>query len=315
MLVYLIGASILIKGKITYGDILAFLTYLVYVTNPVTSFSNLKFIFASMNPSAKRLYELLHIPEEQDSQKLILDTENYILEFQNVNYTIEDRTILKDISFTLNSGDRVAIVGDNGSGKSTLVNLIARFIEPSSGMILLNGENIRELNIEQYREHICIADTKSHLFELPIIENIDICAENGSASIVDLDAAITLSEFDDNLIQAIKKNEGRNSNNLSAGEKQKIVIARSLWNKRAIMIFDEATCNIDLKSRKKIESVIAYQFCQSITIFIAHNADSLVHFNKIIFIKDNMIYRIGTYEEMIQDRYFQELFSKNEDNR
>ncbi|WP_033164064.1 ABC transporter ATP-binding protein [Clostridium sp. KNHs205] len=312
MLVYLVGTYILISGEITYGEILAFLTYLVYVTSPVTSFSNLKFIFASITPSAKRLYDLLHTSTEEDTEKdktLSID-DVFKLEFQKVSYSINEKVILKDISFNLSSGDRIAIVGDNGSGKSTLINLIARFINPSTGEILINGKNVKEYNINSYRDNISIADSKSYMFDYSIYNNINICNQLETINVEELDIAIAKSEFDNNLIDETKNLSIRNSKNLSSGEKQKIIIARSLSNERSIMIFDEATSNIDLKSRKKIESVIANEFEQSITIFVTHNLDSLTNFNKILFIKDSSLYKIGAYEDLIDDKYFQELFAK-----
>lgn len=306
MAVYVLGVILMIRNELTYGDILAFLSYLIYVTNPVTSISNLKYLFAGIMPSAKRLYEFFQNEQEDylTGQEKIQITAGSKLVFKNVSFSYGEKLVLKNINLELVMGSVVAIVGDNGSGKSTLTGLLTRFLTPCEGEILLDGTNINKINIDEYRELFSISDSMSHLFECPIMDNIKIIDDHQRAV---MDAVIR-SELD--YSDLIDSNTNLNCKNISSGERQKILIARSFYANKPITIFDEATSNIDKKSKVKIESSIKDSLNGGLVIIITHNIETLKQVDKVIFLSDHTILENGTYEQVMKNNRFKELFAR-----
>ena len=140
----------------------------MYVSTPISYLTNIKFIFSGIIPSAKRLKEIFETEKEIYNQKIPVSVlkEDSIIELKGVSYSFADKKLIDDIDLTFKVGEIVALVGDNGSGKTTIGNLLLRFIEPNEGAILLDGINIKEMDLNSYREMFAVADAKSHLFKL-----------------------------------------------------------------------------------------------------------------------------------------------------
>lgn len=174
IIIYILGTFFIIKNELTYGTIVAFLTYLVYVSTPISYLTNIKFIFSGIIPSAKRLKEIFETEKEIYNQKIPVSVlkEDSIIELKGVSYSFADKKLIDDIDLTFKVGEIVALVGDNGSGKTTIGNLLLRFIEPNEGAILLDGINIKEMDLNSYREMFAVADAKSHLFQERLSYNI-----------------------------------------------------------------------------------------------------------------------------------------------
>lgn len=282
IIIYILGTFFIIKNELTYGTIVAFLTYLVYVSTPISYLTNIKFIFSGIIPSAKRLKEIFETEKEIYNQKIPVSVlkEDSIIELKGVSYSFADKKLIDDIDLTFKVGEIVALVGDNGSGKTTIGNLLLRFIEPNEGAILLDGINIKEMDLNSYREMFAVADAKSHLFQERLSYNINF----NEKEIDEIDDIIQKSQLKNSEIVLMRSQLKLCESNVSSGEKQKIIIARVFYADKQISIFDEATANLDKKSRENIEEVMVKNSKNSLKIIITHSKDILQYVDQIVML-------------------------------
>ena len=284
IIIYILGTFFIIKNELTYGTIVAFLTYLVYVSTPISYLTNIKFIFSGIIPSAKRLKEIFETEKEIYNQKIPVSVlkEDSIIELKGVSYSFADKKLIDDIDLTFKVGEIVALVGDNGSGKTTIGNLLLRFIEPNEGAILLDGINIKEMDLNSYREMFAVADAKSHLFQERLSYNINF----NEKEIDEIDDIIQKSQLKNSEIVLMRSQLKLCESNVSSGEKQKIIIARVFYADKQISIFDEATANLDKKSRENIEEVMVKNSKNSLKIIITHSKDILQYVDQIVMLHE-----------------------------
>ena len=297
IIIYILGTFFIIKNELTYGTIVAFLTYLVYVSTPISYLTNIKFIFSGIIPSAKRLKEIFETEKEIYNQKIPVSVlkEDSIIELKGVSYSFADKKLIDDIDLTFKVGEIVALVGDNGSGKTTIGNLLLRFIEPNEGAILLDGINIKEMDLNSYREMFAVADAKSHLFQERLSYNINFNEKE-------------IDEIDD--IVLMRSQLKLCESNVSSGEKQKIIIARVFYADKQISIFDEATANLDKKSRENIEEVMVKNSKNSLKIIITHSKDILQYVDQIVMLHEGKVTCFENVQEAEKNKNFNKLFAK-----
>ena len=172
ILLYILGGAFICTGSLTIGAAFAFISYSGYVTGPVSALLNLKMYFARIIPSAKRLFQFLDMEVEEDTGTKILEKNLPKIEFKNVGFSYDKaRCILKDVNFFANSGEKIAIIGQNGSGKTTILNLLLRFYEPDQGAILVDGIDIREIQLKDLRDLFAVVSQDPYLFLGGIEEN------------------------------------------------------------------------------------------------------------------------------------------------
>lgn len=282
ILLYLVGGVLIFRNSLTIGAVFAFVSYSWYVTGPASALLNLKMCFARILPSAKRLFKFLDMESELDVGKALVSNRPPRLEFQNVTFSYqEDRTILQDVSFYVEPGEKVAIIGQNGSGKSTILNLLLRFYTPNSGEIAADGISIAEYTLPEYRSLFSVVSQEPYLFLGNIAENI---ALTGNADQFDVDAAIVTSGVGDYLKKmpdGVKTPIGRNGARLSGGEKQKLAVARALIKDAPIVILDEATSGFDVESDAYLHDVIVNQLAGKSVIMITHHYENLEGMNRV----------------------------------
>jgi ATP-binding cassette subfamily B protein len=267
----------------------------------------LGFVYREMKNSLvniEKMFELLNVKATiSDSKNSIkLDASNSSITFNNLSFHYkQNRPILKNISFSINPGEKVAIVGPSGSGKSTLVKLLFRFYDPTAGSILINQQDISQVTQHSLRKAIGIVPQDTVLFNQSIFENIRY--GDPTATDEDVEAAIKLAHlksFIESLPEGSKTVVGERGLKLSGGEKQRVAIARTLLKKPDILVFDEATSSLDSKSEKAILEAIDEISEGYTTISIAHRLSTIKNSDQILVIDNGELVETGTHQQLLE---------------
>ncbi|SFU40408.1 ATP-binding cassette, subfamily B [Clostridium sp. DSM 8431] len=247
--VYILGGYMIVGDILTVGKLFAFITYIQYVTQPIFALMNISYRFAGILPSAKRYYDFISIETEEciDVESSMKKNSSSILgniEFKNVSFSYEDKDgnmTLNNISFKINSGEKVAIIGNNGSGKTTIINLLLRFLKPIYGKILFDGVDVNNIDLECYRNFFAVVSQDVYLFNTTIKQNIVL---NSNKTDIDVKLAIKNSgaaKFIGELSDKHQTIVGDRGSKLSGGQRQKIAMARAFLKDSKILLLDEAT--------------------------------------------------------------------------
>ncbi|MBP2630651.1 MAG: hypothetical protein H6Q70_1279 [Firmicutes bacterium] len=287
-IVYIIGIFFVLDESMSIGSIFAFVTYIFYVTTPTSAILNIRYMLAGIVPSVKRYIDFLAEPEEvyegipiQNSDDI---AENEFLRFSNVSfkYLNTDLWALRNVDFFINKGEKIALIGENGSGKTTLFHLLLRFYDTDFGSIYLYNKNIQLYNLNEYRNMYSIIDQNIYLFEGSIEYNIILNKkydeERLTRVIQDTDLADLLQE------KGRKYNIGSNGKNLSGGQKQKIALARAIYQDHCIYFFDEATSNLDVHSKKIFCDLMNSYLKDKTVIVITHDESILQYMDRKIYL-------------------------------
>lgn len=275
--IYIIGMKELLNMQMSIGEIFAFSTYTVLILSPIALVFNLKLTLISWELALKRYQEFFErrMEEIQISSKKLQKIEGKNIQFnvQDIQFSYEKKKVLNNIKLEGKIGEKISIVGSNGAGKSTLINLLLRFYMPDSGEIYLNGKNIQEINIQSYRNLFGIVSQDSFLFNDTIKNNIyfynsEVNAEEFYSVLKDCGLIDFYQEVGEDYIV------GKNGCLLSAGQRQKVILARALLYNRSVLILDEATANIDKKSKEDIKKVIK-KLEKKLVFIVSHNDDIL----------------------------------------
>lgn len=293
IVLYLLGGWLICTGSLTIGAVFAFSSYSGYVTGPVSALINLKMYFARIMPSARRLFQFLDMETEQDSGKEVVTSRPPKLEFCNVQFRYEEsRPILQNVNFTVEPGEKVAIIGQNGSGKSTVLNLLLRFHQPNAGQVLADGKDVTTLSLEDYRSLFSVVSQEPYLFLGDILENTDLTGEATEkqlqASLKDSGVANYLSRMPD----GEKTQIGCNGAKLSGGEKQKLAVARALLKDAPVVILDEATSGFDVESDAYLHDIIVNQMQDKSVIMITHHYNNLEGMDKVYRLEKGILMEV-----------------------
>ena len=305
--IYIFGGFLILGKSFTIGGLFAFSTYSFRVIQQIASLFNIKYDMAKILLSSKRLFEFL---DKVPHQALLLGEKKCIriskdeiqgsIEFKTVHFSYsKGNEVLKDISFNINKGEKVAIVGLNGSGKSTLLNILLKIYDPSQGDVYIDGINIKNINTKDLRKNISVVNQNSYIFNGSIRENVGLfksIPEERINALLELSGAY---DFVKELPDGIETKLGDNGGNFSGGEKQKLIISRSISKKSNILILDDATSNIDLKSENQLNQLFLNEFQGNTIIFITHRPYILKDVNKIIVLDKGVIEGIGTHDELV----------------
>ncbi len=251
---------------------------------------------------AQKVFELMDEKSEVDSGTKILKRAIGKIEFANINFAYDDnRKILQDISFTINPGEVVALVGRSGSGKSTLVSLLPRFYDHYTGEITIDGISIRDFTLKNLRRQFALVSQHITLFHDTVFNNIAYgCMDSLSeAEVIAAAKASHAMEFIEKLPDGIHSLIGENGVLLSGGQRQRIAIARAILKNAPILILDEATSSLDTESERYIQSALETLMKTRTTLVIAHRLSTVEHADRIIVMEEGKIIESGNHEELL----------------
>ncbi|MEE9293442.1 MAG: ABC transporter ATP-binding protein [Phycisphaerae bacterium] len=254
---------------------------------------------------ADRLFELLDAKEESElhAGTHVVESLQSEIEYRDVSFTYPeaDQPALSRVSLTVRQGETVALVGRNGSGKTTLVNLLARFYDPQQGSILIDGVDLREITLRSLRKLIGLVTQETVVFPISLADNIAYGSRNGSLeSVVDAARRAYADEFIRQTPQGYDTIPGEMGKTLSGGQRQRIAIARAILRDAPILIFDEATSQIDSESEQKIQAAVKQFAHDRTTIIIAHRLSTIRFADRIVVLEAGRIIDTGNHDELLQ---------------
>lgn len=299
------GYKILIAEDITSGDLVSFVTALGLMQQPLKRLIKRNNELQEAIPSADRVLEILdedleeeHIGEAKHLEGKVETVEMKDLSFR---YESEEEDVLHNVNLSVKAGEVIALIGKSGSGKSTLVNLIGRFYIPRRGKILVNGIDIQNIPLSEFRDYIGVVPQESFLFSGSITENI--CFGKEDVSKEEIEEAAKMANAYDFIMELPEQFEtevGERGTRLSGGQKQRISIARALIQNPQIMILDEATSALDTESEKLVQMALDTLMKGRTTFVIAHRLSTITHANKIVVMENGRIQEVGNHKELLE---------------
>lgn len=306
-----IGGYMIMEGKMTFGDFLAFTLYLGFMIAPIVQMSNIGSQLTEAFAGLDRTEEIMNMPLESDDRKrtIRLNTIQGAMKFDQVSFAYESgKEVVKGISFEAPAGSVTALVGTSGSGKTTIAGLAATFLNPDSGTIYLDGQDLQTVTLESFRSHLGVVLQDDFLFEGTIRENILFPRPNATEDeLLKAVKAAHVQEFTDRFDQGLDTLIGERGVKLSGGQRQRIAIARAILADPKILILDEATSNLDTESETLIQASLKELMRGRTTFVIAHRLSTIRQADQILVIEQGKIVESGQHDELIlkEGRYFQ----------
>ena len=319
--VYWYGGSQVINGSLTIGTLTALAALVVRIYEPLTSLTNARVDVMSAFVSFERVFEVLDTPNplvdpdapepfDAVSGEIHFDHVSFAypipadsiasLEGGHIDESASGELVLKDISFTIEPGQLVALVGPSGSGKSTTVGLISRLYDVTQGAISIDGIDIRNVNQLDLRHHIGVVAQDPHMFHTTVGENLRFARP--AATVEELRQACARAQILDvieRLPQGFDTIVGERGYRLSGGEKQRLAIARMLLKDPAIVVLDEATSNLDTENELLVQDALSSALVGRTSVVIAHRLSTIVHADLILVVEEGHIVERGTHEELL----------------
>ena len=309
--IILLATTIVIKNSnstdmlvASFAIIVASIFRIAPILNRVqTGFINLPTAYTYANELTKfyEKYEFVYFNYTKPKEKVTIDFNDKI-EIKNVNYSyIENKPVLKDITFSINKGDFIGIIGLSGAGKTTLADVLTGLLPPDSGEIRVDGISLNRDNFEAFRKNMGYVPQETEILECSIRENIALGIEPDKIDdekVIQLLKDVYLWDLVSSYEKGIYAEPIIGNNGLSGGQKQRMAIARALYRNPSILLFDEATSSLDVKTEHDITSMIKSIGSDRTVIAIAHRLSTLKACNRLIYMKDGYIVNIGTFEEL-----------------
>ena len=296
------GKMVLISETISGTTFIVFMGLAYNILTPAKNLSKSFYSIKKGNAAAERVFEIIEYNNDRVDQKRdveLIKFENKIT-FENIEFNYGDSKILDKISFNINKGESVALVGSSGSGKTTIANILNGFFNPKSGNLLIDNNNISQITKESLYKNISIVTQESILFNDSILNNIKIGnLDSKKEDVINAAKDANAHEFIEQQLNGYDTMIGDYGNKLSGGQKQRLTIARAMLKSPSILILDEATSSLDSKSEKKIQDAINKLMEGKTSLIIAHKFSTIKKCDKIILIDKGRIIAQGTHEELI----------------
>ena len=301
-----VGGWMVIDGRMSYGTLLTFIAYMRMVYSPMFAFVDMTYWAADSMNAMSRLVEIMDAKSdvEEKPDAVRPETIEGRIEFRDVVFGYEkNRRVIDGISFSIEPGRAIGIVGHTGAGKSTLANLLIRLYDVDEGEILLDGVNVRELSFDTLRENIAIVSQETYLFMGTILENIKYARPDATdEEVIEAAKIAGAHDFNVKLPDAYATQIGNGYKDLSGGERQRVSIARAILRNPKILILDEATAAMDTETERKIQAALEKLIVGRTTIMIAHRLSTLRDVDKLIVIENGKMPEFGTHAELIAQK-------------
>ena len=301
VVIAVLGAVFVLQKAIAVGDILAFFQYSQSFTRPIQQITRVMNQIQTAMAASERIFEFLDLDDEENPSTRKLDTINDNITFEDVSFGYSpNEKIIKNLTFEVKKGQKIAIIGETGAGKTTIVKLLMRFYDIDSGSIKIDGVDIDEYDKHSLRSHVGMVLQDSWLFSDTIKSNIRYGnLEVSDDEIVDATKQVYIDNFIRQLPDGYETTLNEDSDNISHGQKQLLTIARTILSSKEILILDEATSSVDTRTEKLIQKAIDKLMENKTSFIIAHRLSTIRNADKIIVIENGEIIEQGTHEELL----------------
>jgi ATP-binding cassette subfamily B protein len=312
-LVLWVGGREVLRGQLSLGDLATVVFYVMAIGHRMGMIGQFTNIVQNASASAERVLEVIHEPQAIQSGPRDLPPGRGAVRFERVSFHYaETKASLTDVSFEAQPGQIIAVVGPTGSGKTTLVNLIPRFYDPTSGQVLVDGTDVRELKLEQLRRAVSVIFQETFLFSASVADNIAYGRPQAERAEIERCArAAQAHEFISALEDGYDTIIGERGVSLSGGQRQRLAIARAFLMEPRILILDDATASVDAKTERLIQEAMA-RLCEGRTAFvIAQRFSTVKHAHQILVLNQGQIVERGTHEELIRrGGFYRQVFEQ-----
>lgn len=306
LIVFAVGYKLVISGEIQIGKLIAFSMYTGMFWRPITNLSSFYNTMITNFAAADRIFDILDIKADIENmpEAICVGKIRGEVEFNDVSFAYNNSSeVLSKVNFKVEKGERVALVGATGAGKTTIISLLSRFYDPTNGKILVDGNDIKKLNLESYRSQMGIMLQDTFLFSTSIMENIRYGRLDATDEEVIMAAkAVNAHEFIMGMEKGYDTEVNERGSRLSLGQRQLVSFARALLANPRILILDEATSNIDTETEKLVQEGIEKLLQGRTSFVIAHRLSTIRDCDKIMVIENGGISEIGSHEELIEKR-------------
>ncbi|MFT4540711.1 MAG: ABC-type bacteriocin/lantibiotic exporter with double-glycine peptidase domain [Planctomycetota bacterium] len=292
--VYIVGGGKVIRGEMELGSLIAMGMYVGMVFAPMMSIVEYYLQLVQARVSLDRVREYRELAPEifEDPEAPRPQPMRGAIRFEDVHFSFRPgQSVLAGVELEIAAGETVALVGPSAAGKSTLVDLLFRFLDPQSGVVSIDGQDLRSIRVRDLRGRMSVVSQQEHLFHTSLLENIRYGTRNASREdVMRVIEAAGIDEFLDQLDDGVDTIVGERGSKLSGGQRQRISIARALLRKPRILVLDEATSALDDESDRAIRSALSTAMLDATTLIITHRAESLSGVDRILTLRDGRIH-------------------------
>ena len=314
-----IGGHLINAGQLKIGELTSFLSYVLLILNSLMMMSNVFLMMTRSLASASRIVEVLDEKIDiTDEQAEDISVKKGSIEFDHVWFKYKKEAkeyVLSDVSFNIEAGQTIGIIGQTGSAKTTLVSLIPRLYDATKGTVRIDGIDVKKYPMRHLRDAIAVVLQKNTLFSGSLLSNLYWGNENASMGEIDEACHIAcVDEFLDRLPQGYGTDMGQGGVNVSGGQKQRICIARAILKKPKVLILDDSTSAVDTATEAKIREGLAKKLPDMTKIVIAQRISSVKHADQIIILDRGKVAAIGTHETLLaNNRIYQEIYESQKE--
>ena len=315
ILFYIFCAFFVISKTINIGEYLALSSYFTKITNNVKQILNSDIQYQKRKTCIEHVLKLLCISSENNIDKLPLVIKKGTIEVNNLNFRYdEEKPILNNLNFKVNSLEKIGIIGQSGVGKSTIANLLLKMYEPQTGTILIDGIDIKNCAVKSIRQGIGLMSQDSIIFNSTIRDNITFGNNTSDEKLYEILEKVELKQKIDELPDKLNTILGENGVELSGGQKQRLCLARLLYKNPRIIIFDESTSALDNQTELFVEKMIEQLIKDKTVIKISHKITSMVNMDRILVLQNGCQVGYDTYKNLLKNnKHFRDLLNQQKD--